>query len=99
MKNRKDPRLEHRTKIDQDIATADEIELREGGVLRDILPGDDTEFTHVFIDLVIRTLFREELPQPLGRDRRTNLFRIQACAGIADDPFTHVGGKQLDRSG
>lgn len=47
-----DPLLNGRLEVDQQIAAADEIQVREGRIGRDVLPGEDAHVADRFSDLV-----------------------------------------------
>ena len=75
MKQRKQPRLDGRLQINQEIAAADQVQSRKRGVLDQVLPGEHTHFPNAFIDSVAVFDPCEKPADPLFAQTATQLFR------------------------
>ena len=55
--------------VDEDVATADEVELGEGRIPREIMPHEHAEVADLLADAVAAFSPLEEPRKPLGADR------------------------------
>src|SRR5215469_6858962 len=97
MKQREDALLKRRREIDQDVAAADEIDLRERRVARDILLGEDAQIANRTADSISAFLLREEPTQAIWRHIRRDAVEIHTGARLQDGCLVDVGCIQLDR--
>src|SRR5208282_3422616 len=81
----------------QQIAAADEIEVREGRVGGYVVPGEDAEVANGLADLVVTVDAHEEAAQALGRDVDFNIVDVQAGPGPLQGGLVQVGGQDLYR--
>jgi len=47
-----DSLLKRLAEVDQDVATAHQIHLREGRIAREIVPDEDAQLAHVLLDAI-----------------------------------------------
>src|SRR5215472_10681205 len=97
MKQGEDAFLKRRREIDQDVAAADEIDLREWRIARDILFGEDAQIANRTADSISSFLLREEPTQAIGRHIRRDAVEVHAGARLQDRRLVDVGCIQLDR--
>ena len=97
MEDRDDALLQRGAEIDQHVAAADQVELRERRVPRHVLRREDARVPNRLADLIAPVRFDEEAAQPVGRD-----LGLDACgecpgAGSGDRGGAEIGGEHLDR--
>ncbi|HWJ06406.1 MAG TPA: hypothetical protein VNS57_11570, partial [Steroidobacteraceae bacterium] len=84
--------------IDQQVATADQVELRERRVLDHVLLREDKQVAQVLLDPVGAPLgvVREKAREPLLRDVGRDARRVNARARLLDGLAVDVGREHLD---
>ena len=89
--------LQLAVQVDEEIAAADEVELGEGGVLDDVLLGEDEEVADVLVNPVGGAvgLLREEAGEPLRGEVGGDAGRVEADPGLGDGPAVDVRGEEL----
>ena len=97
MEDRQHAVLQLETEIDQHVAATDEVQLREGRVLRHVLPGEDTEIANALLNLVLPLGLHEVEPQSFGRNVVRDAVEIDARPRDADRPLRDVRRENLDR--
>ena len=87
---------QHRLEIDHHVAAADQVQLAEGRIGKDVVGGKNDHPAHFLADLVLIVLLDEEFGQPVRGDVVDDVLRKQPAARLFDGPAVHVGGKDLD---
>ncbi len=98
MQDRQDLALQRRSKVDQYVATTDQVQLRERRVFGHIVPGKNAYVADVLCNLVPAFRTGEEPRQPLRRDVRNFGVLVYAGAGFCDRRFADIGGENLERN-
>ena len=88
--------LQHALEIDEQVAAAEQIDVGEGRILDDVVPGKDHHFPDVAVDLEVVRPAVEVLGQQGGGQVAGDAFRILAGAGPLDRVPVDVGGENLD---
>src|SRR5678816_319985 len=96
MKDRKYSLLQRRLEINEDVPTADQVEMRKGRIADDVLPREDADIADEFGDAVAASLGYEEAPQALGRYLLGNALRIEAGPGSRDGRLAQIGAEHLN---
>src|SRR5262249_48494465 len=96
MENREDPLLQRVIEVDEHVATADQIEVAEGGVGGHVMPREDAQIAHYLVDLVMPIASEEEPPQALRRNVDLDVVHVDAAAGLLQGGFIEIGGQDLD---
>ena len=65
MKGGQDMALDGDAQIDEQVAAAEEVDLREGRIFGDIVAGEDAAFANELDDLIAAIDFIEEAAQPI----------------------------------
>jgi hypothetical protein len=60
VKDGDNPLLQNGAHVDEDISTTHQIHVGEGGIVEDVLSGEDAHIPHAFADLVAVLYFAEE---------------------------------------
>ena len=98
VKGREEPLLQRRFQVDQHVAAADEVEVRERRVGRHVLPGEDAHVPDALLHPEAAARPLEEAPQPLRRDFGLDGVRIEPGACPVERRLVReVGGEDLDR--
>src|ERR1700683_76395 len=98
MEGRNNSPLQHRSQIDQQIAAAHQVQVREWRILHQVLLGEDAHIPDRLVDLKSSIQPYEESLQSLRRNLRDRCLSVKAGAGAIERPVAEVGGKNLDRS-
>ena len=91
-----DPLLQHWAQVDQQVATAHQIEVREGRVAGEVVSGEDALLADRLAHLVAAFDLREVAPQIVGRHRLSDGLAVDAGPGAIDGALIDVGRKDLD---
>src|SRR6185312_6386328 len=97
VKDRQQPRVRVRLQVDENITAADDVEVRERRIRRDVLHREDTAIAHRLRNAITGIFLSEEAIQPLRRDIGLDASRVHARAGGADGGRVEVGCETLDR--
>jgi hypothetical protein len=87
--------LQIRGQVDQQVAAGDQVQLRERGVLQQVVNREQADLTQVVDDAVGAVLALEVPLQPLGGDILGNAGRIAADAGDLQRVLVDVAGEDL----
>jgi hypothetical protein len=90
MKKRDDVLLQRRFQIDQQVAAADQVHLRERRIDQQVLLGKDAHIAHVLVDAVAALHLHKKAAQPFRGNVALNIFRINAVARLVDAGLAHV---------
>ena len=85
VENRQHLLLQRGIKINQHIAAGDQIDMGEGRILKQVLPGKHTGIPDALIDPVAVAGLGEKPPEPFRRHLILDAFRIDPRPG----PFEH----------
>ena len=88
--------LGQRLEIDHQVAATDQVQLGEGGVLDDVVRGEDHHLPQFLRDLVAIALAEEVPGDPLGADVGQSRLAIDARTGKLQRCPMDVGGEDLD---
>ena len=97
MEHRDQLLLEDRLEINQDVAAADEIELRKGRVAGHVLLREDAHVADRLGDLIVLPLLGEVPPEPLGRHVERDVLEVPACPRALDRRLARVAREDLNR--
>ncbi len=87
--------LQQRLRVDQHVAATDQVELRKGRVLGQVMPREDAQAAHFLVDLVPCSL-DEESPQARRGYAADGRLRVHPRAGLLHGGFTDVGAEHLN---
>ncbi len=96
MEDRHDPLLQEGLQIDQQVAAADEIQVREGRIGRDVLAREDADVANALGDLPAPVGLDEETAPSLGLDVDHGVFQVDAGARLVDRGVGDVRREDLD---
>src|SRR6266446_1682993 len=91
-----DSLLKRFAEVDQDVATAHQIHLREGRIAREIVPDEDAQLAHVLLDAIAAVELGEVAPPPLLAQVPYRAIGEDAGARLLDAPLTEVRTEDLD---
>lgn len=97
MKRGNQPLLQLRGQIDEQVAAADDVQLREGWIHDDVLWRKHHHLPDLLAHAEATLLVYEEAPEPLRRDVGCDVVRIQAKARAIDGVPIQIGSKNLQR--
>lgn len=95
VKHREHVSLERRLHVNQDVATAHEVEVRKRRIAENILPREHAQVADGFRDPVSARHRREEPSQSLRRDVVRDGVTVHAVARSRDGCVAQVGAEQL----
>src|ERR1035438_1459622 len=98
MQDRQDLELQRGAKVDQYVATTDQVQPRERRVLGHVVPGKNAYVADALCNLVPAFRTGEEPRQSLRRDMRNFGVLIYAGAGFGDRRFADIGSENLERN-
>jgi hypothetical protein len=96
VKERDHPLLQRRAHVNENVATADQVEPRERRVLRHVVDREHAEIADALADLKARIRLDEESAQLLGRELCLNVIRIRAHTRFRDRGLADVRPENLD---
>ena len=82
-------------KVDEKIATGNQIEPGERRIFQDVLRGEDHHFASLLFDPVAILLLDEIAGETLGPNIPRYSLRVNAGAGGVDGVAVEIGGKNL----
>ena len=97
MKHRQEFALQGRPKINQHVATANQIEPRKGGIADQILAGKNAQFAHPLANLIAPLAGGKEPLQPLRRNIHDLASGVPPQARHLNGAIADIGGKNLNR--
>ena len=89
--------LERKLEVDEDIATADEIDARERRIAGQIVTSEDAHLANDFADLVVVAHFDEEATQTFRGDIPRDIHQVGALSRFRQGPLAEIGGEDLQR--
>src|SRR4029079_4855242 len=95
VEDRNDLLLHERPEVDEDVAATDEIQLREGRILRDVTARGDTAVPYRLRDLIAAVRLDEESAQPVGRYVGRDAIAIDPGTRRLDGGLADVTGGGL----
>ncbi len=90
------PALQHRVKVDQQVAAGNQIKSGEGRIQNDIMLGEQYAVTQALTDPVMVAVSGKEAGQALLRDIVFDGERVLPLPGHCDRLQVQVGGKDLE---
>ena len=97
MEHGQDPPLQLRVQVDQQVATAQQVQLRERRVLDDVLRCKDQHVANLRPDAVAPATLPVEIAlEAFGTDIRFDAFRVDSGPGSGDGLLVDVGAEDLD---
>jgi len=97
VKNRDHSLLQKRPKINEDVATGDEIEVGKRWVGGHVMAGEKAQVAKLLADFIAALNLVEKTMETFLGKVLIDAFRVKANAGFLDDFFADVGGKNLNR--
>ncbi len=98
VKDGKDPALQGRVEVNEDVPARDEVDLGERRIVDEALRREDHHLAHLFLHPVTARRGGEEGLQPLGRgDVLGDVRGEDPAARDMDRVLVDVGGEDLDR--
>ena len=88
--------LQDRSQVDEHVAAGDEIEMGEGRILGDVLPGEHAALADPPPHLEVMVGLFEVAAQALGADVGGDALGIDAGTGTVDGGLAQVRGEDLD---
>ena len=82
--------------VDEEVAAGAEVEAAEGGILQDVLRGEDDELAHFFFDAVVGVVLVEEAGEALFAEVAFDAAGKDAGAGVEEGAVGGVGGEDFD---
>ena len=99
MEGRQDPPLQRRGHVDQDVAAADQIHVRERRIGGEVLAREDADVADRLVDPVEVVFLLEEAVQPFGRELGLDALGIEPGAGpLQRAGIAEIGGEDLERA-
>ena len=95
VEDREDALLQPRLEIDEQVAAGEQVQVEEGRIGQDVVPGENAGLPSRLCDLVIAVPLHEEPPQALGRNVRRRVVGVNARARLLDRGLADVGPEDL----
>jgi hypothetical protein len=89
--------LEHGLEINEEVPAADQVDVRERGIERDVLTREDANVAHPFGDLPAGVDLREEALLTLGRHVGHGVLQIDSGTRFLDRGLRNVRREDLNR--
>src|SRR5512140_245072 len=93
------PGLGVRSQIDQDVAAADKVQVRERGVFREVVFGENAQLPDILADLIMAVELDEEALQSLLGEVRDGALGVFSRPGAVDGRLEDVRGEDLNGNG
>ncbi len=97
MKRREYDVLQPGLQIDQDVATADQVQARIGRVARQVVTRKHTHLADCLADLVLLADLGEKAIQALARHVARDVDQVLALTGFGQGGLTQIGREDLQR--
>ncbi len=89
------PALERRTQVDEDVAAAHQVDMRQGRVPREVMPCEDAVLAHGLVDPVAAITGHEETLQQFWAHGSHTALRVDSLACGFQVAIADVGGEDL----
>ena len=89
--------LECGSQVEQDVAATNQVQVRNGRILGQIVPREDTQLSQVFVDPITAVGLGEKAFQTRCGHAGDGSLRVDAGARMLDGELPNIGPKYLDR--